>query len=58
MKNNKEENTKNVNEKFEIEAGEDFTKYGEFVSSYFAWMPLQLQKEKAKKFEKITKKKD
>ena len=30
------------------EVGEDSTKYGEFVSSYFAWIPLPEQKEKAK----------
>ena len=27
------------------EVGEDTTKYGEFVSSYFAWIPLPEQKE-------------
>lgn len=35
---------------------EDRTKYGEFVSSYFAWLPLSEQKENAKKLENITKK--
>ena len=28
------------------EVGEDATKYGEFVSSYFAWVSLPEQKEK------------
>ncbi len=40
----------------EPEVGEDSTKYGEFVSSYFAWIPLPEQKEKAKRLENITKK--
>ena len=35
---------------------EDMTKYGEFVSSYFAWIPLPEQKEKAKRLQNITKK--
>lgn len=36
---------------------EDSTKYGEFVSSYFAWLTLEGQKEKASQMEKMTKKK-
>lgn len=40
-----------------IEAvGEDATKYGEFISSYFAWVSLPEQREKVKKLENITKK--
>lgn len=39
------------------EVGEDATQYGEFVSSYFAWVPLPEQKEKAEKMDKMTKKK-
>lgn len=35
---------------------EDETKYGEFISSYFAWMTLEEQKEIVKKLEEITKK--
>lgn len=38
------------------EVGEDTTKYGEFISSYFAWIPLPTQKEKVEEMEKITKK--
>ena len=34
---------------------EDTTKYGEFISSYFAWMTLEEQKEIARKLEEITK---
>jgi len=36
------------------EVGEDTTKYGEFISSYFAWISLPDQKEKVEKMEKIT----
>lgn len=44
MKIDKEHNEDNV------------TKYGEFVCTEFAWLPLDKQKENAKKFDKITKK--
>ena len=33
---------------FDIEAGEDVTVYGEFVASYFAWLPPERQKQRAK----------
>lgn len=39
-----------------MEEMEDVTKYGEFVSSYFAWLTLEHQKENAEKMEEITKK--
>lgn len=39
----------------ELEVGEDTTKYGEFISSYFAWVSLPEQKQKVKKLENITK---
>ena len=35
---------------------EDSTKYGEFVSSYFAWLTLDGQKERADNLDKMTKK--
>lgn len=35
---------------------EDKTKYGEFISSYFAWITLEKQKEIAKDLENATKK--
>ena len=47
------------NENMEIavhEVGEDNTKYGEFVSTYFAWIPLSKQKERAGEMEEMTKK--
>ena len=37
------------------EVGEDATKYGEFISSYFAWVSLPEQKEKVEELEDITK---
>ena len=37
------------------EVGEDATQYGEFVSTYFAWIPLPDQKEKAEEMAKMTK---
>ena len=38
------------------EGGEDATQFGEFVSSYFAWVPLPDQKEKADEMAKMTEK--
>lgn len=38
--------------------GEDTTKYGEFVCSTFHWLPIEKQKEQAKRFENITSKKN
>ena len=38
------------------EVGEDATQYGEFISTYFAWIPLPEQKENADRMAKITKK--
>ena len=35
---------------------EDTTNYGEFISSYFAWLTLEKQKEETAKLENITKK--
>ena len=40
------------------EVGEDATKYGEFISSFFSWIPLPKQKENANRLEDITKNKD
>ena len=40
------------------EVGEDSTKYGEFISSFFAWIPLEKQKERADRLAKITEKKN
>lgn len=40
------------------EVGEESTKYGEFISSYFAWVSLPKQKERTEELENITKKKE
>lgn len=40
------------------EVGEDTTKYGEFVSSYFAWISLPNQKERAEELANMTKNKE
>ena len=40
------------------EVGEDSTKYGDFISSYFACVSLPKQKEKVEELENITKKRD
>ena len=45
--NNIEENKKNA---------DDSTKYGEFVSSFFNWMTLDQQKNRANELNDITKK--
>ena len=49
------ENDKNVNNK---EIGEDTTKYGEFVSSFFNWKTLKEQKKIVEKLENVTKKEE
>ena len=49
---------KNIREKITYEEGEDATEYGEFISSYFAWVPLSKQKEIVNKLENITKDKN
>ena len=46
---------KNKNEKINKD---NTTKYGEFISSYFAWMSLDKQKEEADKLSNITKDKE
>jgi len=55
-KNKKEQKEKQV-EYGIAEVGEDATKYGEFISSYFAWVSLPEQKEKVGELEEITSKK-
>lgn len=57
FKNEEKEKEKQV-EAGIAEVGEDATKYGEFISTYFAWVSLPQQKEKAEELEDITKKKE
>ena len=44
---------RSLEEKYEV--GEDSTKYGEFISSYFAWISLPNQKERAEELHHMTK---
>lgn len=44
---------KDLEQKYEV--GEDSTKYGEFISSYFAWISLPNQKERAEELNNMTK---
>ncbi len=37
---------------------EDASKYGEFVSSYFGWVSMEKQKDRAEELENITKKEE
>ena len=50
-----DKNLNNESHSKECEVGEDSTKYGEFISSYFAWIPLPEQKENTKRLENIAK---
>ncbi len=54
MENNRKAETSKMKE--EIGEMEDATKYGEFISSYFAWMTLERQKQLAKRMEEIDRK--
>lgn len=52
---NQQGQTKQMKEEIGIlEETEDVTKYGEFVSSYFAWLTLDKQKKKANEIEDMT----
>ena len=48
-----EKNKKGLN--YESENVEDITKYGEFVSSYFAWLTPEKQKKRAEEIDNMTK---
>ena len=54
----KESEEKKQESKFLSEVGEDTTKYGEFISSYFAWVSLPQQKGRVNELEKMTKKEE
>lgn len=52
---NQQGQTKQMKEEIgEISNMEDVTKYGEFVSSYFAWLTPDKQKKKAEELEDMT----
>lgn len=49
---NNNSNTENTDG---VENREDVTKYGEFVSSYFAWLTPEKQKKRANEIDNMTK---
>ena len=49
--NNVEKQSNILNEDFKNE-----TKYGEFICSYFGWLPITEQKERAEELNRMTKK--
>lgn len=49
----KKNNKNNDNKNFE---NEEVSRYGEFITSYFAWLPLEKQKNKADEMDGMTKK--
>ncbi len=51
----KKENNQ-TKQQYDSEAGEDVTAYGEFISSYFAWIPPSKQKQRAEELDHKTKK--
>lgn len=57
MENNHKAQTNSMKEEIEdMEPAEDVIKYGEFVSSYFAWLTLERQKKQAKNMQDMTNK--
>ena len=55
MENNHKAQTSKMKEEIgDLENFEDTTKYGEFVSSYFAWLTLEKQKQKVNEMESMT----
>lgn len=62
--NNKNKNNNrntNIEDSIHVEellGGEETTKYGEFISSYFAWLGLNKQKTRAEELNEITKRKN
>ncbi len=52
----REKHIEEAKQEFGVEVGENTTKYGEFVCSYFAWVSLPEQKEKAEELQDMTKK--
>lgn len=56
MDNDDEEKKEKIMDVSSVEIGEDSTKYGEFISSFFDWNTLEGQKKRTEKLENITKK--
>lgn len=53
IKNTDNKNLKSLNKAIN-EENEDVTEYGEFITSYFAWVGLEKQKEIVEKMQKMT----
>lgn len=51
-------NYNSANGKKEKMKKEDASKYGEFVSSYFGWVSIEKQKDRAEELENITKREE
>lgn len=59
FKENKSEKSKrNLLNVEELVNGEETTRYGEFISSYFAWLGLNKQKTRASELNEMTKNKE
>jgi len=43
-----------MKEEKNLKENEDATKYGEFISSYFSWLTLNGQKQRAKDLDEMT----
>lgn len=55
----KQEKNKKDQKQYEYnEEMEEVTKYGEFISSYFAWVPLKKQKDRVNELEHMTQEDD
>lgn len=54
MSEKNKKNKEKIMDVSSMEVGEDATKYGEFISSFFEWNTLEGQKRKAEKLENIT----
>lgn len=48
----------NLNDKKFDKSKKNATQYGEFISSYFGWLPIDRQKERADEIDKMTKNKE
>lgn len=55
--NENKQNKKGYNHIEELIEEEETTKYGEFISSYFAWLGLNKQKTRAEELNDMTKRK-
>ena len=51
---NKKRSKEKIIDVSSLEVGEDTTKYGEFISSFFEWNTSERQKKRAEKLENIT----